>query len=469
MLNFHEEEGIKMKVKAKLASALALVMAFTTMCLPSGKAFAAAAPSGYTTDSNETISYGMKEGTTVDVKGYVNGSWRQVTYRDYGFFSGVYNGADVDLDISSIDFIANGKALKFTYTLTASQDASDFRFYVAGDTMIAGDDGNTNTIGTDDIITMTNVGNGVSMFAMTNTDGGTIVTTAYQYTTVSYLDVRDRGADPSTTTSVSNPSDSAFVLYFPLTSLNAGETVEYTFIIGISDSTTIETVIDDVRRAVPPILEVEDNTIAVTNVEEDCAYALYEVTDDGEEFVYGWATFNDGAVSIPVGAANTSRDENGYLVFDGLKWDTEYAVRKILSYELDPATNDLVPGTDEPSVAYARTELPPPTPTPTATATPTATPTVAPTATSTPTVAPTEEPTATPTEEPTATPTSTITSTPTATPIVAAAVRTGEGNSNNALYGFMCLVAAAVTVAFACKNRRNAVEDTKRKIRKPNL
>lgn len=443
----------------RLAGAMALLMAFTTINMPSSKVAAAEAPSGYTTDSNELISYRLKDNTAVDVKGYVGDSWRQVTFSDYGFKCGVYNGSGVSTEISQVDFIAGGRAIRFTYTLTASADVSDFRFFIAADTMIAGNDASVNSIDSDNVVTMTNSAANVSLFAMSTTEGGTAVATEYSTSRapVSYSHVIN-GADPSTVTSRDTVNDSAFVMYFPLTTLNAGESAEYTFVVGMGDTTTIRSIIDAVKRALLPVLVTEEDRIIVIDPDEDCAYALYKVNPDGtEELVSGWVTFEDTGINCPVGSDSTSLDDQANLVFGDLEGSTTYSVKKIMNYELDAPNNSPLPGVEPPVSAAIDTEAPPPTPTPTETPTPTATPT------------PTETPvpTATPTEAPTATPTAT--STPTATPTAAPVVRTGEDQSNNSLYGVMCLLAAGAAMAFVYKNRRDAWEKSKYRIRKPNI
>lgn len=147
--------------------------------------FAAEAPEGYTTDSYGLMAWRQTddEGSNLsyDVKGYVNGSWKQVTYRDGGFHSKVWpQAAQSSVQITCTpSFVVEGQAVMFTYNVTNTSEApvSDFRFFLASDTMIDGNDASSNTVDEDNVITMSN--KDVSLFAFSTTEGGIAIPTEY--------------------------------------------------------------------------------------------------------------------------------------------------------------------------------------------------------------------------------------------------------------------------------------------------
>ncbi len=235
--------------KRILSLTLAFAMVLTTVLSLSFNSNAANPTSGYTTDANGLMEYRDKGSSVYDFKGFINGSWRMTTYSDGGFKIGAYNGSGLKITTGTPEFIANGKAIKVTYKVknTSVSPVSDYRFYIAADTKIDGNDASTNSIH-NGVVTMTNPNTGNSFFALSTTEGGTAVATEYGSSAVSYTSVI-RGADPSTVTPVDSASDSAFVMYFPETDIAVGAEQEYTLVVGMGDASSIDDIIEKVKKA----------------------------------------------------------------------------------------------------------------------------------------------------------------------------------------------------------------------------
>ena len=247
-------------LKRTASLCVAVLMVITALPQLAVTTFAAEAPAGYTTDSYGLMAWrqnsndGWGEGSTLsyDVKGYVNGSWKQVTFSDGGFHSKVWpQEAQSSIQITCTpSFVVEGQAVMFTYNVTNASAApvSDFRFFLASDTMIDGDDASSNTVDEDNVITMSNNGTGVSLFAFSTTEGGIAIPTEYGSGEHSYGSAM-RGGDPSLTDRVATAGDSAFVTYFPLTTLAPGQSIEYTLVIGMADKSAIAGIINSVKKA----------------------------------------------------------------------------------------------------------------------------------------------------------------------------------------------------------------------------
>ena len=127
----------------------------------------ASAPSGFTTDENFRMAYNPNAGHSgYDFRGFVNDQWQQVSYwwNSYsdGFSAAVYNDPDKKLTVTPAtpEFVADGQAIQMTYTVTNNGSAAvnDFRFYLAADTAIGGNnyDNSTNEVDDDNVVTMKN-------------------------------------------------------------------------------------------------------------------------------------------------------------------------------------------------------------------------------------------------------------------------------------------------------------------------
>ena len=238
---------------------VAVLMVITALPQLAVTTFAAEAPDGYTTDSYglmawRQINEGWDEDSTLsyDVQGFVNGSWKQVTYGYRGFQSMVWpQTAQSSVQITCTpSFVVEGQAVMFTYNVTNTSAApvSNFRFFLASDTMIDGNDASSNTVDEDNVITMSNNATGVSLFAFSTTEGGIAIPTEYSSGAHSYGSAMS-GSDPSLTDRVATARDSAFVTYFPLTTLAPGQSTEYTLVVGMADKSVIAGIINSVKKA----------------------------------------------------------------------------------------------------------------------------------------------------------------------------------------------------------------------------
>ena len=198
-------------------------------------AYAAAPPSGYTTDSHEIMAYKQVSGAKYDVKGYVDEAWRGVTCGGGGIKTVVYDTVNNNAISSGITITvtpgitSGGKVLTLAYTLeNTSSGSMSLVFGLAADTEVNGGDDSVNIPNASHtILEMTY--NGVAFDAFSPDAGFKIYPTAYgSQATVSYNSVR-AGADPRTVTEVNGLCDAAFVAYWPDTTLAPGQTVTYTF------------------------------------------------------------------------------------------------------------------------------------------------------------------------------------------------------------------------------------------------
>ena len=231
------------------------------MCAP---VFAGTQPTGFVTDDNGLMAYhepraSYAEEHGYDFMGYVDGQWRQITYKtsggsggDYGysgFKAGAYHkelASNLEVTTATPKFIENGKAIQMEYTVKNNGETavSGYRFYIAVDTRVNNNEKSTNTV-KGSTVTMTS--DGISFFALSKTDGCTIVPT--QYTLAEndpYIEIREGRQDPSTVTYVADPRDSALVMYYPEETLNAGESKTYTLVVGMGKSSEVPDIIDDI-------------------------------------------------------------------------------------------------------------------------------------------------------------------------------------------------------------------------------
>ena len=232
---------------------------------------------GYITDENGLVKYKDKENNTYDFKGYVDGTWRQVTYSDGGFRAKTWPSSDDSNEIkvtSNIEFVSSGGGLLLKYHLenTTNENIDNFRFWVGGDTMVNGDDSNTNIIAEDGTAILT--GNGVSFFSFSSSQGGTAVPAYYSsggQGQVGYSDIRD-GADPSTVSACTQKQDSALVCYFPLSSLEPGQSLDYTLVFGTGDEQTAKKIAQEIKEDIGivtvTVKDSNDNTLENINVQK---------------------------------------------------------------------------------------------------------------------------------------------------------------------------------------------------------
>ncbi len=248
------------RMKRLAIDALCAGLIAVLMCAP---VFAGTQPDGFVTDDNGLMAYHAPRERNdehgYDFMGYVDGQWRQITYKtsgqtgsDYGysgFKAGAYHkesAENLEVTTATPKFIENGKAIQMEYTVTNNGETaiSGYRFYIVADTCVNKNEKSTNTVN-GSTVTMTS--DGISFFAISKTDGCTIVPT--QNTLADddpYEAIREGRQDPSTVTPVAEPSDSALVMYYPEETLNAGESKTYTLVVGMGKSSEVPDIIDDI-------------------------------------------------------------------------------------------------------------------------------------------------------------------------------------------------------------------------------
>ncbi|MCR5144142.1 MAG: hypothetical protein K6B67_02390 [Lachnospiraceae bacterium] len=235
------------KVASMCIVALMIVTAMPQLAF---SVYAAEAPNGYTTDEHGIMSYRNNYDNIYDIKGFVSGQWRQVTYNCGGFKASAWPYDKRDkLSISvTPNFVVDGQAILLSYNVrnNSNETVSDFRFFLASDTAVNGNDASSNTVDEDNVITMTDSETGVSLFAFSTTEGGIAVPTEYDDCNNSYCSVLG-GGNPSLTDFVTSAYDSAFVTYFPSTSLAAGQSTQYTLVVGMADKSEISTIIQQAK------------------------------------------------------------------------------------------------------------------------------------------------------------------------------------------------------------------------------
>ncbi len=260
----------KTKTMKRLAlDALCAALIAVMMCSP---VFAATAPSDFTTDANGLMAYHAPRTDYAeygyDFMGYVNGQWRQVTYNGTeqpntsflgysGFKAGVYREANTEstgnLDVTTADpkFIAGGKAIQMEYTVKNNTQAtiSNYRFYIAADTTLNGNDASSNEVKGNALI-MTS--GDISFFALSKTGDCTLVPTDYEANNDRFEAIRSGNADPSTAESATSIQDSALVMYYPEETLAAGAEKTYTIVVGMGNASDIDDIIDDIKGDTTP-------------------------------------------------------------------------------------------------------------------------------------------------------------------------------------------------------------------------
>ena len=149
------------------------------------------------------------------------------------------------------NFVVDGQAILLSYNVrnNSNETVSDFRFFLASDTAVNRNDASSNTVDEDNVITMTDSGEGISLFAFSTTDGGVAVPTEYSRGNNSYWNKVYDGGDPSLTDRVASAGDSAFVTYFPLTTLAPGQSADYTLVVGMADRDQIGQINKTAKKA----------------------------------------------------------------------------------------------------------------------------------------------------------------------------------------------------------------------------
>lgn len=294
-----EKKGRVCKIERKcLSLVLALTMVLGLAATRGVQAYAAEISygdaTGYTTDANGIMAYKEytpDENNGYDFLGYVDGAWRNVTFCCDGFTASTYNGKG-SLQVSAKPtFVADGKAIQMDYTVTntGSEDVADYRFFVAADTAVAGNDASSNEILDDNTVVMTT--DNVSFFAFSTMEGFYPVATEFSNCSVSYNTVR-RGADPSTVTPVETAGDSAAVMYFDKDTLPAGEAKTYSIIFGLGDSSTVKDIIDQIKKALSASLDYQNEAINVGGS------GTYEITISGDNTTYTFDVSEDGMIPL---------------------------------------------------------------------------------------------------------------------------------------------------------------------------
>ena len=327
---------------------IALIMVLGLVPTAGISAFAADAESGFTTGKNGVMEYNpnaVNEGNGkigYDIRGYVNGEWQQTTYNHYGFAAYTYNGVGLEIT-STPTFIADGMAILVEYTVKNTGDTavSDYRFYVAADTKIAGNDNSKNEV-VDGAVVMTNEEKNISLFALTTTEGGTPVATEYLFYNeddIGLYDIIYDAADPSTATSISSAGDSAFVIYFNKDTLAPNATKTYTLIVGMGSTNKITDIIGKIKKSISATTDYENETLKDLQ-----ANANFEITVDGEEKLYKITSSSEGTISLSgVDSNNVEYDFTGKKISivqkgNGVSADSDPVVMEIAGRPAAPAS-----------------------------------------------------------------------------------------------------------------------------------
>ena len=324
MMKEKRKKGYVSIRKRCLSAMFALIMVLGLVSTTGIQAYAAEAPSGYTTDENGLVAYMDNGDACYDIIGYVNGAWYGTTFGNGGFRAFVYNGDDNLVVTATPTFVAGGEAIKMEYTVTntGSTAVSNYRFWIGADTAVAGQDNSSNTVN-DGAIIMTS--GDVSFFAVG--EGCTPVATNY-YGDYEYA--RDGYKDPTQVSSY-NGGDSAFVMYFPLDTLEAGASKTYTVACGMGNADDVSGILSNIRDS-------------LSGVKVDCASevisgltpgASYEITVDGDSTVYKFTASENGTIPVAGSDINgTSYDFMGKTISIVRKGDQT-------TNDSEPATLDI--------------------------------------------------------------------------------------------------------------------------------
>lgn len=313
-----------------LALFMAFLMVFSLGNISSISVKAApSVPYGYTTDENGIMAYSQKDGNRYDVQGCVNNAWRQVTYSYGGVRCGAYGGGSMGITCTP-GFAAEGRVVVLTYTVTNNNPYErDYTFWVAADTMVNGNDSSKNTVNAErNMVTMTY--NGVTFFGFSNSTDLTIIPTSYSGS-YSYSTVRD-GGDPRRTSVMSGTGDSAFVGYWPVHTLQPGQSAVYRLICGTTNNASIvEEVVEEINKTHTVAFETNggSNVEGVSEVNE-LPNPLPTTMKEGFEFL-GW--YYDTACTQKANASDLISDDT--VLYAGWK-----QIKKIISYNMGALESD---------------------------------------------------------------------------------------------------------------------------------
>ncbi len=311
--------------KRCLSAMFALIMVLGLVSTTGVQAYAAEAPEGYTTDEHGLVAYKDNGDACYDIIGYVDGEWYDSTYNQYGFRAQVYNGGDNLVVTATPTFVADGEGFKLEYTVTnnGSTAVSDYRLWMGADTAVAGND-RSSIIVNDGALIMTS--GDVSFFAISTEEGCAPVATNYgEYDDVCY------GKDPTQVAPYTSGDDSAFIMYFPLDTLNAGESKTYTLIVGMGDADEVSGIISNIRDSLSGI----EADYANEEISGFTPGASYEITVDGDSTIYQFTASENGTIPVAGSDINgTSYDFMGKTISIVKKGDQT-------TNDSEPATLDI--------------------------------------------------------------------------------------------------------------------------------
>ena len=303
---------------------LALIMVLGLASTTGMQAYAAEAPGGYTTDENGLVAYLDLSSSWYDIKGYVNGRWEDTTYYNEGFIAKIYGGSDELKLTSTPTFIMDGKAIQVEYTVTNTGTAtvSNYQFWVGADTQLAGEYSSTNRV-KDSVLTM--ISGKIGFFAYATGEDATIVSTEYGY----FNKIKNQGKAPTSAQFVDEPSDSAFVMYFPSDTLEGDASKTYTVVYGVCDKAELSKILND------PSLAVIEADYANEEISGLTPGADYEITVDGDSTIYKFTASENGAIPVAGSDINgTSYDFMGKTISIVKKGDQT-------TNDSEPATLDI--------------------------------------------------------------------------------------------------------------------------------
>lgn len=274
--------------------------------------------SSWVTDSNRHMMYGKTISNQFieceapyyyTIGGKVKGKWHGVTYANYAMVPYILNSNNVSVVSCTPTFIDGGKAIDLVYTVkNDGTRKAYYRFNIWSDTKVAGNDRcvNETSSGRDTITMSTTLNEGeaseytVSFYALSNSDSGA------QFKCAAYDDsspVMNGYVDPVTYEENIEPNDSAMFAYWPEAGLDAGKTSEYHFIVGVTDSESLDNDLNSVKNKADEIETEEESTTVYFDAGNEVINTFDTADYDTDEEIAA-AIYEYAAATTPEKAGN---------------------------------------------------------------------------------------------------------------------------------------------------------------------
>jgi len=252
----------------------------------------------YTKGPHNLMAYNESAEDGIDVIGYANGGWNQITYENRGIhanYVGTVSGFGPALTITTTpEFVNDGKIVKLTMSIENPRTKEvTINPLFRADTMIMSCDYSLNTV-TDNVLKMTE--QGVTFFAFSD----------YENFVVKNTNADEYGFNPTTISCETNRCDSAFVGYFGNTKIPAGETKEFVMYVGVAATDEVDRIVaETLQKPIPSFITTADSgyyadaidgttksgIIAFTSVFSNLAEDFASYTFDEEKDSFGIAMF----------------------------------------------------------------------------------------------------------------------------------------------------------------------------------